>query len=135
VPVSSLAGIAHITLSVRNRDTSVEFYRDVLGFHEYKTEDGPHWRRTFCRHPNGLVLCLTQHTDHFNARFDPRHAGMDHLAFAVSSPDDLEEWEKRLDALEVEHTPILHGDHGPLLMFEDPDGIQLELCCPDPPAG
>lgn len=84
--MSSLAGIAHITLSVRNRDTSVEFYRDVLGFHEYKTEDGPHWRRTFCRHPNGLVLCLTQHTDHFNARFDPRHAGMDHLAFAVSSP-------------------------------------------------
>jgi len=132
--VPTLTGIAHVTLSVRDRDDSVEFYRDVLGFREYETTDDARWLRTTCRHPSGLLLCLTQHRDHFNARFDPRHAGLDHLAFTVSSPEELEQWEQRLDLLEVEHTPILRRDHGSLLMFEDPDGIQLELYCPARPA-
>lgn len=131
----ALTGIAHITLSVRDRDDSVDFYRDVLGFREYETTDEPRWLRTLCQHPSGLLLCLTQHRDHFNARFDHRHAGADHFAFAVSSLGELEEWEERLDAFDVDHTPILHREHGSLMMFEDPDGIQLELLCPPVPGG
>ncbi|KUP95316.1 VOC family protein [Thermobifida cellulosilytica] len=126
----TLTGIAHVTLSVRDRDDSVEFYCDVLGFREYETTDDSRWFRTTCHHPCGLLLCLTQHRDRFNARFDHRHTGLDHLAFAVASLEELERWEERLDAFEVEHTPIMRRDHGALLMFEDPDGIQLELFCP-----
>ncbi|GAB3205244.1 VOC family protein [Marinactinospora thermotolerans] len=131
-----LTGLAHITLSVRDRDASVEFYRDVLGFREYQTRDDGQWLRTTCHHPCGLVLALTQHRDHFNARFDPRHAGVDHIAFEVAGVGDLETWEERLTELDVDHSPIVHCDSGSLMSFTDPDGVQLELhCSPDPDTG
>ncbi|TDQ51518.1 VOC family protein [Actinorugispora endophytica] len=130
-----LTGLAHITLSVRDRDDSVDFYRDVLGFREYQTKDDSRWLRTNCRHPSGLLLCITEHADHFNARFDHRHAGVDHLAFEVSGLGELEAWADRLDEFEVDHTPIVHCESGSLVMFEDPDGVQLELrCSPEPDA-
>lgn len=124
-----LTGIAHVTLSVRDRDASVEFYRDVLGFREFQTKDCGQWLRTLCRHPCGTVLGLIEHKDHFNARFDHRHAGMDHLAFEVSCQGELDAWEDRLADLDVDHSPIVHSDFGSVLSFIDPDGIQLELYC------
>lgn len=123
----ALAGIAHITLSVRDRDDSVDFYRAVLGFREYRTRDEPRWLRTDCRHPSGLLLCITQHRDRFNARFDHQNAGLDHLAFEVSSLDELESWAESLDRLDVDRTPIVRDRDESMVMFEDPDGIQLEL--------
>nr|WP_285757877.1 VOC family protein [Nocardiopsis ansamitocini] len=125
-----LTGISHITLSVRDRNDSVEFYRDVLGFREFETKDEARWLRTTCRHSSGLLLCLTQHRDHFNARFDYRHAGVDHIGFEVVDLVALESWEERLTSFDVEHSPIVHCSSGSLLSFEDPDGFQLELHCP-----
>ncbi|GAA3756353.1 catechol 2,3-dioxygenase-like lactoylglutathione lyase family enzyme [Spinactinospora alkalitolerans] len=131
-----LTGLAHITLSVRDRDASVEFYRDVLGFRVLQTRDEGRWLRTTCRHPSGLVLGITQHLDHFNSRFDHRHAGVDHLSFGVGCLGDLETWEERLTDLDIDHSPIVHCEMGSLMSFIDPDGFQLELhCSPEPDTG
>lgn len=125
-----IEGIAHIELSVRDRDASVDFYRDILGFKEFHTTDSGRWLRTLCRHPCGLVLSITQHRDHFNALFDPRHVGVDHVAFQVSKFGVLEAWEDRLGDLDVDHSPVVRTEFGSVLSFTDPDGIQLELYCP-----
>ncbi|PSK96499.1 catechol 2,3-dioxygenase-like lactoylglutathione lyase family enzyme [Murinocardiopsis flavida] len=131
-----LTGLAHITLSVRDRDTSVDFYRTVLGFREVSHRDDSRWRRTTCVHPCGVVLCFTQHTDHFNALFDHRHAGVDHVAFEVGGLGELETWEERLTDLDIDHSPIVHADSGSVLSFFDPDGFQLELfSAPEPDTG
>lgn len=125
-----IAGIAHIELSVRDRDASVDFYRDVLGFKEFHTVDCGRWLRTMMRHKCGLVLSLTQHRDHFNALFDPRHVGVDHVAFQVSCRSELDSWEDRLGDMDVEHSPVVRSEFGAVLSFTDPDGIQLEMFCP-----
>ncbi|QBI55170.1 VOC family protein [Streptomonospora litoralis] len=125
-----VTGLAHITLSVRDRDASIEFYRTVLGFKEFKTRDGKQWLLTECRHPCGVVLGFIQHKDQFKATFDQRHVGMDHVALQVSSLGELDYWEERLTDLDIDHSPIVHSDNGSMIQFSDPDGIQLELFCP-----
>lgn len=128
-----LTGIAKVTLSVRDRDSSVEFYRDVLGFREFQTKDCGQYLRTMCRHSSGILLGFVEHKDHFNARFDHRHAGVDHLTFEVASLGELDAWEDRLADMDVDHSPIVHSDSGSVLRFVDPDGFQLELyCAPEP---
>lgn len=128
-----VTGVAHITLSVRDRDTSLEFYRSVLGFSEFKTRDGKQWLHTECRHPCGIVLGVTQHKDQFKAKFDHRRAGVDHVSFQVSCLGELESWEEHLTELDIDPSPIVHSDYGSMLSFNDPDGIQLELFCPMEP--
>ncbi|MDA2803100.1 VOC family protein [Nocardiopsis suaedae] len=125
-----VTGIAHITLSVRDRDESIEFYRSVLGFKEHKTRDGKRMLQTECRHPSGVVLCFTQHRDCFKALFDHRRAGVDHVAFQVGSVAELEAWEDRLLDLDIDHSPVVHSDGGSMLSFHDPDGFQIELFAP-----
>ncbi|MFW5419475.1 VOC family protein [Nocardiopsis sp. CNT-189] len=125
-----VTGIAHITLSVRDIRESLDFYRTVLGFKAVRTKDGKRILTTECRSACGMVLFLTQHEDHFNSLFDPRHAGADHIAFQAASVAELELWEERLTELDVDHAPIVHGPDGSVLAFSDPDGIQLELFAP-----
>ncbi len=45
----------------------------------------------------------------------------------MSSREDLVDWERRLDALGVEYTPIRDVQFGAHLNFRDPDHIALEL--------
>lgn len=128
-----LSGLAHVTLSVRDRDASVDFYRSVLGFKEYRTRDDKGALHTDCHHASGVILGFTQHRDHFKGRFDHRHCGVDHIAFEVGSLGELEAWEDRLADMDVDHTPVVHTEQGSVLTFYDPDGFELELFCPAEP--
>jgi len=40
---------------------------------------------------------------------------------------DIEHWADRLDALGVEHAPIVEASIGFMLRFEDPDGIEVRF--------
>jgi glyoxylase I family protein len=56
--------------------------------------------------------------------------GLDHLAFAVASRVDLEQWADRLARAGVDFLPIAESFTIPsaaVLVFRDPDNIQLEL--------
>lgn len=64
--------------------------------------------------------------------FSERRTGLDHLAFQVSNREQLEAWIARFDAHGVVHSEIkaaaIPGTF--LVVFRDPDGIQLELFAP-----
>jgi catechol 2,3-dioxygenase-like lactoylglutathione lyase family enzyme len=77
-----------------------------------------------------VVLGLTKHRHPDAAtEFNERRTGLDHIAFAVDSQDDLERWVERLDAAGVAHSGIkvTPTTGSALIAFRDPDSIQLEF--------
>jgi glyoxylase I family protein len=130
------SGVHHLTLNVQDVAASERWYREVLGFDrltEYETED---FRRVLLRHAaSGMVLGLNRHTSPEAAEpFSERRAGLDHLALRVADRAALEAWAARFDALGVEHSPIQPAvtPGSALVVFRDPDGIQLEIFAPPP---
>jgi glyoxylase I family protein len=60
--MTAIAGWAHVTLSVRDHDRSVQWYSDVLGFQSVLSDSNDRWKRTICMHPeSGTILVLHQH--------------------------------------------------------------------------
>lgn len=51
------------------------------------------------------------------------------MSFLVSSRAALDEWSARFDDLTVPHSPVSDQEGYSVLVFRDPDGIQLELVC------
>jgi len=133
-----ITGIHHLGLTVRDVDASAAWYQEVLGFRLAGEFDAPGGarRKVFLRH-DGLNarLGLTQHRDARQDAFDETRAGLDHLAFAVSSRAELDAWAARLADAAVAHSPITPANSVPgaaVLVFRDPDNIQLELFAEPP---
>jgi glyoxylase I family protein len=122
--VPEFAGVDHASLSVTHLDHSERFYTDVLGL--FRLADFGTVRILLHR-PTSFVLALVHHDAASGDRFTELHTGLDHLGFAVSSREDLVAWERHLEALGVEYTPIRDMEFGAHLNFRDPDHIALEL--------
>ena len=121
------AGINHVALSVTDLDVSQRFYTEVLGF--LAVLDFGHGR--VCLHKRtGFTIGLVQHPHGTGDRFSEGNTGLDHLGLAAADRVELVEWEARLEAAGVEHSPIQDMPLGHHLNFRDPDGIALELHAP-----
>ena len=114
-------------------DASAAWYGEVLGFRragEFTAPDGAR-RKVFLRHDGLQVrLGLTQHRHGSQDAFDETRAGLDHLAFAVADRGELDAWAARLTAAAIVHSPVTAANSVPgaaVLVFRDPDNIQLEL--------
>ncbi|HKA93114.1 MAG TPA: VOC family protein [Acidimicrobiia bacterium] len=123
-----LAGISHIDLTVTDRDRSERFYTEVLGFEVAKRVDEAAFRLTDMRHADlDVEVCVREPTAGDGSPFDELRAGLDHLSFRVAGRRELEAWQAHLEDLGVTHTPIVDAPYGAVLVFRDPDNIQLEL--------
>jgi glyoxylase I family protein len=129
----AISGLHHLGLTVNDVEVSAAWYAEVLGFErvgEYASPDGER-RKVFLRQQHLSVrLGLAQHRSGSGTRFDETRVGLDHLALAVDSEAELVEWQERLAAHDVRHTPTAPANSIPgaaVLVFRDPDNIQLEL--------
>jgi catechol-2,3-dioxygenase len=120
-----LTGISHLSLSVSDRDASVRWYEEVLGFSVISQMDEERWKRSISLHASGILISFTQHRELLP--FDYHHIGLDHVSFGVSDRATLEEWQRRFAELGVTHSPIEETDIASVLSFKDPDGIALEV--------
>jgi glyoxylase I family protein len=126
------ANVHHFRLTVSDVDRSVAFYTGVLNF-----------RKLMDLNPgaflsNGAVgLGIGPSPDPPRAikgdRFDENRIGLDHMSFAVPSRKALEDAVGVLDAHGVAHSEV--KDLGEafgiaILVFRDPDNVQLELSSP-----
>ncbi len=128
-----LTGVSHIELTVRDADRSASWYEQVLGMQrmelpEEYTNDSVPAREVNMMHPTaGLVLSLIQHESGEDGDFSELRVGLDHLALAVESRSELEKWVAHFDGHGVQHSAISDRPFGSVLVFRDPDNIQLEL--------
>ena len=119
----------HVSLSVRDLDASIGWYRDVLGFEVAVDEPPAEGRRAVIMRFGGdgtLALGLVQHGAG-GQPFDVTATGLDHAAFHVDSAEDMAAWAARLDDHGVAHSGAIEIPPGAILNFKDPDGIALAL--------
>jgi catechol 2,3-dioxygenase-like lactoylglutathione lyase family enzyme len=131
VPDVALANLHHIALTVTDLEASIRWYERVFGI-SYKMEEAheggvgklladEQWR---------LIIVLHRHEANQRERFSERRTGLDHVGFSVPGRADLEAWQRHLRELGVTQSPIADRPYGSVLVFRDPDNIQLELIAP-----
>ena len=128
----TIGEVHHLRLTVSDVARSRAFYTQVLGF-DVAVELPPGVLLTNGRLLLGLGPAPNAESSNRRDRFDENRVGLDHLSFAVSSRQDLDEAIRILDQNSVEHGEIndLGSDFGIyILTFRDPDNIQLELTAP-----
>lgn len=125
-----IASIHHVSFTVTDLDRSVAWYKEVLGLDELMRED----------HPDGngyavvlgktdFSMCVGLHTHSANASepCNETRTGLDHVSFGVAQRAELDTWAEHFTKLNVSQSPINDQEGYAVLVFRDPDNIQLEL--------
>jgi glyoxylase I family protein len=124
-----LGDVHHLALSVTDVDRSAAWYAAMLGFERLAERSTEQFRRLLLRHPDsGLLLTLLSHHGSRPVPFDETRTGLDHLAFRVPSPDDVDAWKRWLEGRHVACSDVKDGalPDSRLITFRDPDAIQIE---------
>ena len=121
--------IGHVALTVSDLSRSVPWYERLIGAKPVLDEDTGPFRHVVWL-IGGTLLGLHEFPDPVAGRFDERHAGLDHVAFACANRSELEQWQAHLDQLGIEHGGIVDAGYGSGLSFRDPDNLALEFFAP-----
>jgi glyoxylase I family protein len=135
------ARMHHIALTVRDLEASRTWYEDVFGL-KYQM-DAPHeggFAQLLANEDFSLVIVLHRHDAHDGTTFLESRTGLDHVGLGLPSRDDLVAWQSHLEANGVARaaaadrpltqSAIADEPYGSVLVFRDPDNIQLELFAP-----
>ena len=128
----------HVALTVTDVDVSVPWYENVFGI-SFRM-DVPHEGgvgKLLADDTMQLMIVLHRHDTNDGATFSETHAGLDHVGFLVQSREELEAWQAHLEVNGVSRvaaadkpftqSAITDETYGSVLVFRDPDNIQLEL--------
>jgi glyoxylase I family protein len=131
----------HIALTVTDVDESIRWYQSVFGVQFMM--DAPHpggVGKLLADEGMQLVIVLHHHDGNDGDLFVETRTGLDHVGLAVPTRADLEAWQVHLESNDViradvadkpmTQSPIADEPYGSVLVFRDPDNIQLELFAP-----
>lgn len=131
----------HLALTVTDVEASMQWYGDVFGVHFVM--DAPHERgvgKVLADESHELMIVLHHHGLNDGNRFDETTTGLDHVGFLVPTRVDLQQWQDHLEVKGVRRvdvadepstqSPIADEAYGSVLVFRDPDNIQLEFFSP-----
>jgi glyoxylase I family protein len=122
--------ITHVALTVSDLTRSVPWYEQLFESKPVLDEDTGAFHHVVWQVGETLVG-LHQFSDLADdLPFNERRLGLDHLAFACASRNELEQWGDRLDELGVRHGGVVDAPYGSGLSFRDPDNIALEFFAP-----
>lgn len=131
----------HIALTVTDLEASTAWYQRVFGIDpvmEMPHEGG--WQRMLADPAMQLVIVLHRHDVNGGEPFSERRTGLDHVGMGVPTRAELEIWQTHLEEMGVvradaadrpcTQSPIADTPYGSILVFRDPDNIQLEIFSP-----
>lgn len=125
-----LTGINHISVTVTDIERSLPWYSDLLGLTKLMEAAQPDGSGSFVLlgKPD-WSMCVGLHTHPANEGepFAESRTGLDHVSFLVPDRAELVAWEARLSERGIEHSPVNEQPGYSVLVFRDPDNIQLEL--------
>jgi glyoxylase I family protein len=126
--VPELEGVNHVALTVSDIEASRAWYERLFGGAVLwqETHDNGHAMIAMLVPPFAIGLHTHPSTESGDT-FSEARVGLDHVSFEVSNRAALDEWAAHLDELGIEHSPITEAPYGTVLVFRDPDNIQLEL--------
>jgi catechol 2,3-dioxygenase-like lactoylglutathione lyase family enzyme len=127
---AEINGIAHIQLTVNDLKACMTFYELLLNFMGMTTVmKGP--KGLYCVGSRTAIGVTRSAADKRDARFDQRQIGLHHLCLRARSAEDVD---KVYAFLKEQGAQVVHApEEGPWakgyysLLFEDPDGIRLEV--------
>ena len=129
--VPEITNIHHVALTVTDADCSAEWYQDLLGVQCVLSGDTDDVRfRVLADMTSGTVFGVREYPGSEGSRFDEFRTGLDHLAFGVRDRTELEAWQGELERRGIPFSPIAETPIGTVLVFRDPDNIQLEFWLP-----
>ncbi|MDX6326163.1 MAG: glyoxylase family protein [Nocardioidaceae bacterium] len=129
--MATITGGHHIALTVTDVERSSQWYCDLLGMQVLFAAEDETVSFKVLGHPgSGWVLGVRQYANRPPDRFDEFRVGLDHFAFTVASMEELRAWESELERRNVRFSPIAESPIGTLVVFRDPDDIQLEFWLP-----
>ena len=133
-----LNGFNHVALLTNDTDRLVSFYREVFDAKvDGQHEENEHVRLTFIRVGEAAELNVFEVDGNTEAERQTPMFGrgrIDHLGLQASSLEAFEEIRDRLMARGAADGFVT--DFGPILsvFFRDPDGLEGEVCVPNPDA-
>jgi catechol 2,3-dioxygenase-like lactoylglutathione lyase family enzyme len=129
----ALLGLHHLKLPVSDLDASIDWYGRVFDAEylpQFDHVDNSGVRYAVIINVPGLPVPV-------ELRWAPTAAsaigGYDPIDLAVDSVDALQEWVRHLDVQGVDHSPVITGGAGHLMVLADPDGIFIRIA--EVPAG
>jgi catechol-2,3-dioxygenase len=133
--------LQHIALTVTDVEASLPWYEQIFDIRFMA--DVPHTGgvgKVLTDDTRSLMIVLHRHDRSDRLPFAETRTGLDHVGLFVPTRDDLESWQAHLEANGVTRSPaadkpctqspIADVPYGSVLVFRDPDNIQLELFSP-----
>ena len=143
MPSVTPARLHHLAITVTDVEASIPFYERVFGLRHRM--DVPHEGgvgKLLGTDAMDLIIVLHHHDTNDGDVFAESVTGLDHAGFVVPSRDDLLAWQVHLEdngVVRAEHadkpltqSAIADESYASVLVFRDPDNIQLELFAPVP---
>jgi glyoxylase I family protein len=134
------SGVHHLRLTVTDIARSKAFYSRLFGrepvIDHSAAVDEPGVRQDQSRFYGGVVYSFGEQVlglrpvAEAGDTFSSTRVGLDHLGLLVGSPADLDAAAERLSADGVPHGEVTDAGSILILSLQDPDDINLELCCP-----
>ena len=131
----------HLAITVSDVDASVPWYEAVFGVQHRM--DVPHEGgvgKLLGNEAMDLIIVVHRHDANDGGLFAETVTGLDHAGFVVPTRDDLVAWQSHLESngvVRADHadkpltqSPIADEPYASVLVFRDPDNIQLELFAP-----
>jgi catechol 2,3-dioxygenase-like lactoylglutathione lyase family enzyme len=135
------AKLHHLAITVTDVDASIPWYENVFGVR--CRMDVPHEGgvgKLLGTDAMDLIIVLHRHDTNDGGQFAETATGLDHAGFVVPTRDDLVAWQDHLETNGVvraahadkplTQSPIADEPYASVLVFRDPDNIQLELFAP-----
>jgi catechol 2,3-dioxygenase-like lactoylglutathione lyase family enzyme len=131
-----VAGINHIATLTTDMDRTVRFYAEAFEAvvtHEVAPTDGHPWMKVLDLGSGAALNVFEVPAESIvgeRSRIGARGA-IDHFGFGVDSLASLEAMKERLAAAGALEVGDIHATGGEWsIFFRDPDGMELEVCCP-----